>query len=1144
MSRIKGITGVADSRTAYAISRVLKDENRTTLIVTATEARARTLADDLSFFAGNEPVVMPEESRLFLGYEAAGHDDLMRRLRGIEALLTKPGAVVIAPVSAALKRLMPHDMLRGSSIELEYGQEYDPESVKARISGLGYERMNLVESPGEFSVRGGIIDIFPASAEEPARIEFFGDEVDSIRKFDPDTQRSTGNINSVRIGPAQQMLVDREAFAKAADKISRVYKAQADKLTKKSKEYEEAAENLRKRAEALCEYITNVSNVQLLDNYIHYFYESSEFLWDYMDDGVLIVDDPERIYSYLDARTKELREDTALMLEKGQIVPKDLVMLTGRKEFVTAFEDRDVYVLTPFPKRIQGIDSYSEIKELRGVQAPVFNGRLEILADDLRAFVRRKYEITIVVSSDSTKEDLQSLLDAEKLSDKVNVVTGTLTQGAELPDEKLVWITESDIFGHRRRKVRRSRPKGRSGTPLYSLTDLEKGDYVVHENHGIGVFQGIEPLDVEGERKDYLKIKYAGTDLLYVPVEQFDIVQKYIGSEGKAPKINRLSGSEWKHAKLRARHAIREMTEELIELYAERSAKGGYAFAEDTPWQREFEDDFPFVETDDQLKATEEIKRDMEKPEPMDRLLLGDVGFGKTEVAARALFKCISDGKQSAVLVPTTLLANQHYYTLKDRFEHFPISVAMLSRFRTPGEQKKITEGIRDGSIDLVIGTHRLLSQDVRFNDLGLLVVDEEQRFGVAHKEEIKKLKASVDVLTLSATPIPRTLNMSLSGLRDMSVIEEPPEERLPVRTYVMEQDDEIIREAITREMERGGQTFIVFNRIQGIRQIADRVQRLVPSAEIAVGHGRMSENELEKIMMDFVAGTYDVLVATTIIENGIDIPNANTLIVLDADRYGLSQLYQLRGRVGRSNRLAYAYLMYNKDKVLTEDAEKRLRAIREFTEFGAGFKVAMRDLQIRGAGNMLGSEQSGHMMSIGYELYCKLVNDAVRRLKGGKAPEEDEREISVELALSAHIPDWYISSEALKIEMYKKIADVGTEEDVIDVCDELTDRFGDIPRETMNLVRLSQLKSLAEKLGVTRIYEQGKFIIYQFAEENGLTPLGMVMMSDEFGASVLVHGGIKPRIRLPRNNAKKLEDSLKLMSILDQANEEVKNAV
>ncbi|MBQ1406900.1 MAG: transcription-repair coupling factor, partial [Eubacterium sp.] len=946
----------------------LKEEKRTALIVTATGARARTLADDLSFFAGNEPVVMPEESRLLLGYEAAGRDELMSRIKGTEALLTKPGSVVIAPVSAALKRLMPHDRLKGSDVELEYGGEYDPVLVRERIAALGYERMNLVESPGEFSVRGGIVDVFPASAEEPVRIEFFGEEVDSIRTFDPDTQRSTGNLSSIRIGPAQQILVDGEIFKNAAARINKAYKAQADKLLKKDpEEYAESAENLTKRAGALCEYISNASNIQLLDNYLHYFYDESEVLWDYMENGILIVDDPDSIYGHLEARSKELREDTALMLEKGQIVPKDLEMLTGIKEFISSYQGRDVYVLTPFPKRIRGIDTYTEIKELRGIQAPVFNGRLEILADDLKAFVNRKYAVTVVVTSDSIKKDMESLVDTERLSDKVSVVIGTLTHGAELPDEKLVWITEGDIFGSRRRKIRRNRTAKRNGTPLYSVTDLEKGDYVVHENHGIGVFQGIEALDVEGERKDYLKIKYAGTDLLYVPVEQFDIVQKYIGSEGKAPKINRLSGSEWKHTKLKARNAIREMADELIELYAERSARGGYAFSMDSPWQREFEMDFPFVETEDQLRATEEIKHDMEKPEPMDRLLLGDVGFGKTEVAARALFKCISDGKKAAVLVPTTLLANQHYYTLKDRFEHFPIKVGMLSRFRSPAEQKKITQGVSDGSIDLIIGTHRLLSDDVRFKDLGLLVIDEEQRFGVAHKEKIKKLKATVDVLTLSATPIPRTLNMSLSGLRDMSVIEEPPEERLPVRTYVMEQDDEIIREAITREMERGGQAFVVFNRIQGIRQIADRIQRLVPNAEIAVGHGRMSENELEKIMMDFIAGTYDVLVATTIIENGIDIPNANTLIVIDADRYGLSQLYQLRGRVGRSNRLAYAYLMYNKDKVLTEDAEKRLRAIREFTEFGAGFKVAMRDLQIRGAGNMLGSEQSGHMMSIGY---------------------------------------------------------------------------------------------------------------------------------------------------------------------------------
>ena len=648
----------------------------------------------------------------------------------------------------------------------------------------------------------------------------------------------------------------------------------------------------------------------------------------------------------------------------------------------------------------------------------------------------------------------------------------------------------------------------------------------------VGRFLGIEQLEIQREKKDYLKIKYAGNDLLYVPVEQFNIVQKYIGSDSVPPKLNKLSGTEWKVTKAKARKVIAEMTEELVRLYAERELQEGYAFSGDTGWQKEFEDSFPYAETEDQLRCAEEIKSDMEKTKPMDRLLCGDVGFGKTEVAARAIFKCVSDGKQAVVLVPTTVLANQHFYTLKERFEKFPVKVEMLSRFRTQAQQRKIIEDLRKGSIDLIIGTHRLLSKDVEYNDLGLLVVDEEHRFGVRHKEVIKKIKKNVDVLTLSATPIPRTLNMSLSGIKDMSLIETPPEERYPVQTYVMEQDEMTIRDVIRRELDRNGQVFIIYNRVNGIRQLAHKIETMVPDAQIAIGHGRMNEVALENVMLGFVNHDTNILISTTIVESGIDIPNANTMIIMDADRYGLAQLYQLRGRVGRSNRIAYAYLMYRKNKVINEVARKRLRAIREFTEFGSGFRVAMRDLEIRGAGNFLGSRQSGQMINVGYELYCKMIDEQVRKLKGEYVKEETE-EISVELSVPANIPDRYIENDELKLSIYKKIAGVDSEESQSEMIDEMIDRFGEMPRETMNLIYVSRIRSLCEEVSVLRIYEKDKKVYFVFGEKNCLTPYAILEINDKFEKKAFVHLGKEPYISIPSVKGLLLKDCIELLTII-----------
>ena len=768
-----------------------------------------------------------------------------------------------------------------------------------------------------------------------------------------------------------------------------------------------------------------------------------------------------------------------------------------------------------------------------------YAGHLDVLENDLKRIADGKNRVVISASSDERQQTIDDFVANIGLADKIQVVQGSLSMGMVFPEEKLYIISDKDIFNSTR--IGKKRHKTNRSQKMQSFSDFKTGDYVVHENHGIGKFLGIQALEVQGEQKDYLKIKYSGTDLLYVPVEQMDIVQKYIGSEGIAPKVSKLSGDEWKIAKTRAKLAIAEMTEELIKLYADRKASKGYAFSKDTVWQKEFEAYFSYQETDDQLTSIEEIKKDMESNLPMDRLLCGDVGYGKTEVAARAIFKCISEGKQAAMLVPTTILANQHYNSLKDRFSNFPFNIDMLSRFRTDKQQEKIIDGLKKGSVDFVIGTHRLLSDDIKYNDLGLLVIDEEQRFGVAHKEKLKQLKSNIDVLTLSATPIPRTLNMSLTGIKDMSLITEPPSDRYPVQTYVLEQDDIVMREIIARELDRDGQVYIVFNRVKGINRLAEKVQSLVPDAKIVVGHGQMNEKSLESVMQTFISGKADILIATTIIESGIDIPNANTMIVIDADKCGLAQLYQLRGRVGRTDKIAYAYLMYQKNKVLTEVAEKRLKAIKEFTEFGSGFKVAMRDLEIRGAGNVLGAEQSGHMMNIGYELYCKLVDDAVRKAKGESVPEQVD-EINIELDVAANIPNWYIDNETLKLQMYKKIATVSTREDSEEIIDELLDRFGDLPKETLNLIAISMIRALSANVGVCNIHEQaGKVVIY-FAQDNALKAYALMKASEKFGSKIFFHGGNEPFIRLSVARKERLDSIIDLLEIISD-NKDIDNS-
>ena len=1126
------IAGAAEGRVARIASEIIKEEKGQSLIVVPTLNRAKRLAADLSFFSAlnqvdQEPLVcvLPPEDDSLIQYEARNNDTMLERMRALKLAASGKPCIIIAPVTGAIKKLPPKDVFAENVIEIALGKELDMEPLKEKLALMGYERMPAIESRGEYSLRGGILDIFTPEGEYPYRIELFDTEVDSIRSFDPDTQRSIGNLKSIAIYQCTQIAREREIFAKAGQRIAKAYDKRIKRLEKDGERTEQSF-NLRQRKEQLLEYAEGMINLQYMEKFLNYFYDETEYIWDYMDAPLIMIDDPARILETLEVFERERTDDIDSILSDGRGISEDFKSMSGTPDYYRLYDlpeklGKDGYIFTPFVSTIKNAPFLTDLRQVKCRQAPVYNGKMNMLKSDLQGYLGRGYDVTIVCSTPERAENIKEFLRIENLDKGIKVVEGTITAGMEFPDEKECFVWEGDIFGGSRRSRRPRRKEDSRGQKIKSFADIKEGDLVVHESHGIGRFTGIKQLVVQGVKCDYLKVKYAGSDVLYIPVDQLGMLQKYIGGDAASPRLNKLSGNEWKATKARAKVAVTDMAEELIKVSAARMHEKGFAFSKDTVWQTEFEDSFPYTETEDQLRCTAEIKADMERPIPMDRLLCGDVGFGKTEVAARALFKCVSDGKQAAVLVPTTLLANQHYYTLKGRFEAFPFNVEMLSRFRTAAQQKEILKKLERGEIDLVIGTHRLLSEDVKFKDLGLLVVDEEQRFGVKHKERIKQMRENIDVLTLSATPIPRTLHMSLSGIRDMSTIDEPPEDRYPVQTYVMEEDDFTIREAIEKELARGGQVYVLYNRVESISRVASEIKRLVPNARVAVGHGRMKENALEDMIMDFAEGEYDILVSTTIIESGMDIPNVNTMIVLDADRFGLAQLYQLRGRVGRSERIAYAYLMYRKDRNLSEVAEKRLRAIREFTEFGSGFKIAMKDLEIRGAGNLLGTEQSGHMLSIGYELYCKLLDEAVKRIESGQPAETEGEDIPTAeeavfgLPIPAIIPHSYIDDEILRLQMYKKIAMIADQEDEDDVIDELLDRFGDIPRDTMNLIKISKIRSMASRSGIKEISQQGlkvKFALWpttRFSE--GVIP----NLVTSYGGKIKFHGGSDPYIRL-----------------------------
>lgn len=1091
------VSGCIDSQKThfmYALSQEFKNK----IIVASNELKAKEIYEDYKSF-DKQVMLYPAKDLIFYNADIHGNLIAKQRIHVIKQIMKEEGVTVILTLDGLMNYLVPLEAVKNALIQIDQESSVDIEKLKAELIGLGYEKVSQVEASGQFAMRGNIIDIFSLTEENPYRIELWDEDVDSIRSFDVESQRSIEQLEQIVIYPAAEIVLDSNRILEGIKKIEKEAKPYIEKLRKEMKT--EEAFRIKTAVEEVKEQLLELGGLGTkgIDSYIKYFYENAATFLDYFDskDTILFLDEPNRILEKGEAVEQEFRESMIHRIEKGYILPGQMDILLDHKQIVAKVSKMRGLALCT----LEGKQQEFKIGNHYGITAKSvnpYNSSFELLIKDLQGWKRAGYKV-ILLSASKTRamrlaQDLRDHelnafysedLDKEIQSGEIMTTFGNVHKGYEYPLIKLVIISETDIFGAEKKKKKKR--KVYEGQKIQSFSELKVGDYVVHENHGLGIYKGIEKIEVEKVAKDYIKIEYASGGNLYILATQLELIQKYAGSDAKKPKLNKLGSQEWNKTKTRVKGAVKEIAKDLVQLYALRQEKEGYIYSDDTVWQREFEEMFPYEETDDQLLAIEAVKKDMESPKIMDRLVCGDVGYGKTEIAIRAAFKAVQDGKQVVYLVPTTILAQQHYNTFVQRMKDFPIRVDLMSRFKTQTEMKKTVEDLKKGFVDIVVGTHRVLSKDVIFKDLGLLIIDEEQRFGVTHKEKIKQLKKNVDVLTLTATPIPRTLHMSLIGIRDMSVLEEPPMDRMPIQTFVMEYNDEMVREAIQRELAREGQVYYVYNRVNNIDEVTNSIAALVPDANVAFAHGQMNEHELEKIMYNFINGEIDVLVSTTIIETGLDISNVNTIIIHDADNLGLSQLYQLRGRVGRSNRTSYAFLMYKRNKMLKEIAEKRLHAIREFTELGSGFKIAMRDLEIRGAGNLLGAQQSGHMEAVGYDLYCKMLNEAVKSLKNADI-EEDKFDTTIDIDIDAFIPEKYISSEFQKLDIYKRIASLENEEECDDMLEELIDRFGDPPRSVTNLLAVANIKAMAISVFVTEVSQKGdtiKFTMYEKAKVN-----------------------------------------------------------
>jgi transcription-repair coupling factor (superfamily II helicase) len=1080
------IAGLSAHSKSHIVASLIYPLSTSCLFVTCNEFSAKNICEDLEFYFPDKVLHLPARELFFYQAAAQSNEITAKRLKALTALAANKDVIVVASLEAVLTLQSSLKCFIESIFEVTAGDELPLSSFAEKLVSLGYERVDAVEGAGQFSIRGGIVDFFPPVSDKPCRIEMFDDIVDSIREFDPISQRSTDKLKKTEISPAHELILTQEVKDRAIENITCAF--EKAKRNFKASNGKDALKRLENKTEALLDALSEGSNSAHMESYIYFFYPNKISAVDYLPVKTLIViDEPSKLEECSKVFCEGFSEHFKDLLEQGEVFPEQSNTILDYDDILSKVKAKNQLILRDVPS---SPDSGEQIM-LLSRSVPSWQGNLNIFLDEITALKAQNYYITAVLSTKKLSQTFASLLEnagintvlkeihtGDYFPGQICAITGNLSRGFEYPDIRFMLITEKDIYGTGKKGSRARKASRKPGV----LTDFKVGDYVVHENHGIGKYIGLETLMVEGRKRDYLNIKYAGTDRLYVPTDQLDLIQPYALVDDVAPKLSKLGGVEWQKTKARVNESVKKLAIDLLQLYAARQSIKGHRFAQDTDWQRQFEVSFPYEETSDQLQAAEDIKRDMESGKVMDRLLCGDVGYGKTEVAIRAAFKACMDNKQVAVLAPTTILAQQHYNTFVKRFEDFPFKIEVLSRFKTASEQKAVVRALKEGSVDVIIGTHRLLGKDIRFKDLGLLIIDEEQRFGVSHKEMIKDIKKNVDVLTLTATPIPRTLHMSLSGIRDISVIESPPEGRFPVQTYVVENDEPLIRDCIYKEIARGGQVYFVYNRVKSMDFMVERLRALVPGVRIAVAHGQMGENALEEVMMGFYKNDYDLLLCSAIIENGLDIPNVNTLIVYDCDHFGLSQLYQLRGRVGRSNRKAYAYFVYRKDKALTEQATLRLRTIKEFTEFGAGFKIAMRDMEIRGAGNIMGGEQHGHMVAVGYDMYYRLLKNAVDELKG-ELPQRVETQIDIKA--DAHISDEYIFEQGQRIGIYKRIAAIECEEDKHNVEEELEDRFGDPPLAARNLIDIAFVKALGIKLGILEITHHERAVRIKFSDGN-----------------------------------------------------------
>ncbi|WP_019006066.1 transcription-repair coupling factor [Cohnella laeviribosi] len=1079
------VAGLSGSARQVMVASLYRELRRPILVVTHNMFSAQKIAEDLQECLPQGEVLLYPANELIAAETAISSPEMSaRRMDVLLQLAEGFRGVVVVPFSGVRRFQPDRETMAQAFVPLKVGESLPMDQFLERMVGLGYERVDRVEQKGHMSVRGGIVDFFPLTSPVALRVEWFDDEIDSIRTFDPADQRSIDKLEQFLVRPCREIVADARRFNNAAQHAYELLEKQLERMTDR-----QAKERLRGEIAREIDLLRQNVYFPEIYKYISLLYPERHTLLDYVPkDTLLLMDEPNRLTETARQLERDESEWTTHLLQQGKSLPGFVLAVEAdRALYPKAFQT--IY-LSLFVRQVPHTQPQNIVNFVcRGMQN--FHGQMNVLKAEMERWQRSGSHIIMLAGNAERADRMKRVLEDYHIA-QPDILEGNLQSGFELPSVKLVVITEGEMFTQKQRKARRVDRRIDNAERIKSYTELKVGDYVVHQNHGIGKYLGIGTLEINGIHKDYLHIVYAGGDRLSVPVEQFDLIQKYVGSEEKEPKLNKLGGSEWNRVKTKVRSSVQNIADDLIKLYAERQATPGYQFGKDTPYQQEFEAMFPYEETPDQLRAIEEIKRDMEKPRPMDRLLCGDVGYGKTEVAIRAAFKAAIEGKQVAVLVPTTILAQQHYETFRERFAGYPFQIRVLSRFRSRKEQNETIKGLKAGTVDVVIGTHRLLSQDIVFKDLGLLIVDEEQRFGVSHKEKLKRLKTNVDVLTLTATPIPRTLHMSMLGVRDLSVIETPPENRFPVQTYVVEYSPTLVREAIERELARDGQVYFLYNRVQGIYQMAEQISALVPDARIAVAHGQMTEQELERTILDFLDGEYDVLVSTSIIETGVDIPNVNTLIVHDADKMGLSQLYQLRGRVGRSNRIAYAYFTYQRDKVLTEVAEKRLQSIKEFTELGSGFKIAMRDLAIRGAGNLLGAEQHGFIASVGFDLYSQMLAEEIQARKAKAFGEEtvplQPVNTQLDLAVDAYLPSDYIYDSIQKIEIYKKVAAAASLDDVGELFDELTDRFGEPPKSVLNLLAVARLKVYGRHYGIESIVRKGDEVVLKFAERHRRT--------------------------------------------------------